>query len=479
MQKGLAVVTFLSLMLLGAASARAEEPQAKVEAALNELHQWVGEGATGEGWRKFLKSDALAAELAKGAEADPKVVGEVLAQYQSGKPGLEMSRFAAVREALAAWEAELLKPTAAELPKLVRDAAGSYQPVKPEAVTQAKAELTAAVSDLDRYLSRDPKGVAGWKKFLRWDELTPIVQAQEPPPTEAVAAAVDRFRANQKGLELPQFTRVRIALENYAAAAVAAANGGLQEQFAQRLEALAKQLETYSQDPAAGDEAIAIGRTLGWLERNHQSPELVTAVRMVYSQPNLYAYASKRLAAVGIEEEIDENQPVRDNILGTSIYGTARMKGHTKLELLDSPSAALFNVLLTGQASSNNVGYNSGVSIYTTGLTQISGIKQLKMDVNGMTAGAAAASCQTATSINNIGARGRMVERIAWNRATGAQGQAQAIASNHAEARVANQMNERSAKLVAEQNDRYFNKFKNPLVRRGHFPRDLNFSSRP
>jgi hypothetical protein len=72
-----------------------------------------------------------------------------------------------------------------------------------------------------------------------------------------------------------------------------------------------------------------------------------------------------------------------------------------------------------------------------------------------------------------------MVERMAWKKVGQSQGTAEVIASQHAEIRVANQMNERSAKLVAEQNDRFLNKFRNPLIRRGGFPQELNFSSHP
>jgi hypothetical protein len=480
-RNGLMLIALASFISACLAARGAEPPPAatKVQAALDEMHRWLGPGATGQGWRRFLKSDLLAAELARPEGANPQAVAEVLAQYESGKPGLEMSRFKAVREALAAWNSELTRVSPQELAQAARDAASKFQPVTPDQVAQAKTELAGAVTDLERFLVRSgAKNSDSWKAFLHWNDLTNVLQATEPPP-EALVALIDQFRANQNGIELPQFTRVRVALENLGATAGAAGDLKLPEQYGPTLEDLAKQLETYAQDSAAGDAGLAIGRATGWLARNRQATELVTSVHRAYWQPNLYGYASRRYVAAGIEDTIDEVQAVRDNILGTSIQGTARMRGRTTLELEESPHAARFRVLLSGQAVSNNVGYNRGVSIYSTGVTQVSAVKQLQMTALGMTASPAVANCRTDSNVNGVGARGPMVERIAWKKIGQSQGSAEAIASDHAEIRIANQMNARSAKLMAEQNDRYINKFRNPLIRRGGFPRDLTFSSHP
>jgi hypothetical protein len=370
--------------------------------------------------------------------------------------------------------------TPAELAQAARGAAGNFQPVAPQDAAKSKAELTAAVSELDRFLVRSGAAVeAGWKKFLRWNDLTQLVQSADPPPAGAAQTVIDQFRANENGLEMKQFTRVRIALEDFAATSAAAGDPMLQERFGAALDELAKQLEAYAQDPASGDAALAIGRTTGWLQRNRQAPQLVSAVHGVYWQPNLFGYASQPLVAAGIEDNIDETTPVRDNILGTSIVGTARMTGRTQLVLNDSPTSASFNILLSGRAVSNNTGYNRGVSIFTSGVTDVAANKNLRMTAGGMTAGPAVARCQTSSQINGIGARGPLIERMAWKKAGQSQGTAEAIASDHAEIRVANQMNERSARLVAEQNERYLSKFRNPLIRRGGFPQDLTFSSKP
>jgi hypothetical protein len=266
-RNGLMLITLACITSGASFAAHGAEPPAtatKVQAALDEMHRWVGPGATGQGWRRFLKSDALEAELAKPEGASPQVVAEALAKYESGKPGLEMTRFRAVRDALVAWNAELTQLPPQELAQAAREAAGKFQPVTPENTAQAKADLVKATGDLEQFLVRSGSANAtAWKSFLHWNDLANVLQATEPPPAEALVALVDQFRANQNGIELPQFTRVRAALENYAATTAAAGNANLQEQHGQALEELARQLELYAQDPAAGNAAQANGRTVG------------------------------------------------------------------------------------------------------------------------------------------------------------------------------------------------------------------------
>ena len=51
-----------------------------------------------------------------------------------------------------------------------KDAGKLFRPIAPQDVAAAKAELQAAVADLDALFRRSlPEYDAGWRKFLRWD----------------------------------------------------------------------------------------------------------------------------------------------------------------------------------------------------------------------------------------------------------------------------------------------------------------------
>ena len=470
----------LSWSNLPAHSAEADSAahRRSVQTALNRLHQFVGNQENGRRWKNYLMSSALQAELAKGDDADPQVLADVLEKYSAETPGLEGPRFQAVRDALAAWHSELAPVSPEELPRLAREAVKTVEPVSAEKAARAKQELTAAMAELDRFLVRSGSAVAtGWKKYLLWDNLTAQLEREEGPEADAVNAILDKFFANKNGLEMPRFTRVRVALRNYRDLSYAAGEEKFAENAGAALEQLAKHLEAYQSNPASGDDAIEIGRTLGELERTGQAPALVTNIRKQFGHPNLFASASQRFAAIGFEEDIHQIQPVRDNILGTNIVGTARMSGRTTLALLNSSQSAQFRILLSGTAVSNNMGYNGPVTLHTTGFTRINGSKALQMNAAGLSSWPAAATCATGTTIHSISARSGLVENIAWKRAGEQKRQAESIASQHAAGRVQAQMNQRTAGLIAENNERYREKFVKPLTRRGEFPRSLRFSS--
>jgi hypothetical protein len=364
------------------------------------------------------------------------------------------------------------------LSEAARQASRNFQPVAPQDVARAKAELAAAMSGLDAFLRTGaPYKAVGWKRYLQWNDLVGILQSEQPPSADMASGLLGKLRANQTGLERPEFTRLRDAFANYVTATGAAANGKLQDEYAKRMEDLATQLEAYAKDPTAGDAALSIGRTVGWLESNGQASELIASIRRAYGRPNFFGHVSERFAAAGIDRDVDQVRPVRDNILGTDLHGTARLVGRTSLSLNENPSAASMNILLGGTAWSNNIGYNGPVTIYSTGVTSVSARKTVMMTAEGMFGYASQASCGTRSSINGIHAKCCLIERIAWRRAGQQKGQAEYIASQHAAGRVAGQMDFEAGGQIAEQNGRYLEKFRNPLVRRGEFPEELTFST--
>jgi hypothetical protein len=294
-----------------------------------------------------------------------------------------------------------------------------------------KGELTAAIAQLDEFLERGSEATtSGWKKYLRWQELTSLTQDGTPTSPDTVAALEARLAAAHNGLELPQFTSVRKALANYAAANALALS-------------------------AANAQVQAVG-----------------------GYPNFYGYASQRFAAVGVENYVDRVTPVRDCILGTDIHGTARLVGQTNLVLYDNPNVASFSILLRGTAHSNTVGYNRGVTIRSTGVTRLTGEKPLAMTPGGLFGYAPRATGCTSTNIYDICANCRLVERIAWRRADRQKAEAEAIAGQHAGARLAGQMEAEAQPMIAQQNYRYYQEFVNPLQEKGQFPEQLHFSSR-
>jgi hypothetical protein len=380
--------------------------------------------------------------------------------------GLSVQRVPAQESAPPDWKAA------------IEGAKAQFKPITPGEVATAKVELAASVAALENWLVRSGAPIAeGWKKYLGWSDLENVVASEQPPSEDVVNRLLAKLTANEVGLERKQFTRTRAALARYAAFSRQAASDSLPTQYASELDSLATHLEAYTANPAAGDEALAVGRSLAWLADSGQAGELVSTVRQQFSGPNLHASVSQRLAAVGIERDVDQVTGVRDNILGTDIRGSARMVGRTSLALVDNPEAATLNILLAGNAYSNSMGYNGPVTVHTTGVTGIAGTKQLQMTGNGLVAFRAAANARTRSTIHSLTAKHRLIEKIGWKRAGQQKSQSEAIASNRAAARVAAQMDQEAAGMVAEQNERFLEKVKYPLMRRNAIPEEMTFST--
>jgi hypothetical protein len=417
-----------------------------------------------------------------------------------------------------------------------KKAADENKPTKIDG-EQAGRDLQQAIQEFEAFLNTSPDRhkIGVWKTILQLDELKAVASGQKPSSETVVGDVIEKMRgqgnaekrmlfvaklhadyddAIHKGnpvarkkyddelnafdaklqtqldaYSTPQLLRLRDALLDYKSTSEAAANTDLGADYLKYLKGevnekgefthygLIQRLEQLGKEPADTDAALGLAENLDWLERHRQQKDLVTKIRQLFSKSNFFGYASRRFAAAGMERDIDQLSGINDNILGTSLQGTARMVGHTTLALNADPSVASMSILLGGTAWSNNVGYNGPVTIHSTGTTSISGKKMIWMDDQGLHEYAAQASCGTHSNINSICARCRIVENIAWKRAGGQKAEGEAIASQHAASRVAGQMNREAGRLIAEKNADYQNKFRKPLLRTGEFPEELNFST--
>ena len=130
----------------------------------------------------------------------------------------------------------------------------------------AKTALATAIAKLKNYLDAAGANGAAWNTYLESDKLDAQLKA---PKVEDLTAILDRFQANQPGLELPIFANVTGALSRYIDV-VQARQSDLQSQFAQRLKELSEKLKSYPQDPSE-EAAIALGGQLGWLQAAEQA----------------------------------------------------------------------------------------------------------------------------------------------------------------------------------------------------------------
>ncbi len=368
-----------------------------------------------------------------------------------------------------------------DLPAQVRGARGVFTPQTEGAVQAAKRHLAEAAARLERYLATGGANGAAWKRYLKWDEM----QAQLRPGVVADLAVLEqvyrRYLADHTGLELPVWRNVAAALRSYIDLSAALAEQQPEQAFEAELVRLADHLESYGKTGNSEDLERA-GTVLGWLERRRQAMPLVRAVRQRLSRPNLLVCVSDDLIAAGTGRSIDETDGVCDVILGTTIRGLGRTVGKVRVQLAPAADRALLETILEATNNARTVGSNGPARIGSTSRTLLVGRQQFAIDEQGFHPLPPRATASAHSHINSVwstkrGLVDRVVRKVARKRIPQQKRQSEQIASRHAEQRLIRRLDADVKREINVSNSNYFDKFRNPLVRVGQFPRQLAFST--
>jgi hypothetical protein len=460
---------------------------ADVAAAFDKLDAWLGVGPNGDRWRAYLQSDPLRGELLKGPNADPAVVLRTLRQLRGDANGLELAPFRAAADSLSRWLTELRRPLTANLADYARAAGADHVPVTRVQFARVQQELRAAAQALDTALAADPAQAAAWKTYLLWPTLEPHLAPDYQPTTASIDELDDvlrRFRANEAGLELPVFQRVASALTKYQALAPwAITTRDSRVAYRQYLDGLARLLERHAERPTIETSRL-VARGLAVIDPLGQSADFVTAMRAAYAHPNVYGAVSANFVMRAPNRPIDRVTPVRDCILGTSIFGSAHAIGNVQYNLIPSDDTVELAIYLTGEANSRTTGRNGPVQIRSTGVTNYWASKRISLSDDAFVAGPTTAGAHLDSTIHSIrktgGALGRrLIEKIAWNRAREQQPQAERISAGHTRERVVREFEETVARDLAAVRAQYEDRIRRPLSRRGVSPEYLRMQSGP
>jgi len=455
------------------------DPKTEVTRSLDDLETWLAGNKNGDGWKKFLHLDRLRAQVALADAADSAAVAEALAPLESKTAGLEEPRFARVRAAANVWRRSLPLPTLESLAARAREQKDKYQAIDAPRLARARERLNVATKSLRSYLGAGAAGAA-WRKFLKLDALDAQLRPDAKPDSETLVAILDQLQADERGLEQPRFTNLRRRLREYVADSLQAADPNAQTEYAERLDHLAAQLDAYKQEPSTAT-LKSIGSDLGYLERRGQALTLVDAVKQQLAQPNLLFTAKASFLADGLDRPVNEVEPVRDVILGTSIVGTGRTEGRLTFRFVPDSERALLLAELQGVNYSRSTGYNGPAIIYTTGAAQLKATKLLTIEADGLHGLSTTIDAKLSTKITGIGSTkggviGCIVEKVASRRASQQSGQTRVIAQAKANRRLERKFEDQISGELARTNKEFRERFFGPLVRREIYP-DLHFST--
>ena len=156
-----------------------------------------------------------------------------------------------------------------------------------------------------------------------------------------------------------------------------------------------------------------------------------------------------------VQRTVQRRRPVRDNILGTRIFGESNTAGEMDLVLRPSPDKLLGEIAFVGTVDSRTVGYNGPAILHSSSKAAFRAGKQVTISGSGLHVAPATASVSTSTQTNHIETtlprlRGRIARRIAWRRVGNSRSQAEAISSQHTAAIIRNDLDKRIDQAVAK-----------------------------
>jgi hypothetical protein len=321
-------------------------------------------------------------------------------------------------------------------------------------IASAKLELEQAMTNLENFLKKTPQHEANWLTFLRWNSIRTELASKEPVPADFIQFEKN-FRQNFDGLELEPFTRVRSALQRYSRALLFGSNPqGSIEILGNKL----KKLKELVQSPALPrdyDSRHEVAQTVAFLDQTNQAKPLVQSMTSFFSGPNVRVLVSSEYVKQKFGRPVSEHNPVNENILGTQIYGNSLLQGFVSPSLIENSRQAALRLDLSGNFSSNNIGYNRSVKLYTTGTATVAACETITLSSDGLhTLNDTGVDANLSTQINSIDAKHRIVEKIASKVAAKQKPQADAIAVGRMEKRIRDQFHQQLVDQLSQSNQK-------------------------
>ena len=287
----------------------------------------------------------------------------------------------------------------------------------------------------------------------RFEEaLTAEGQAEFAP----FVATYGKLNKDQVGLELKPFRSVSDALRNYIDLSAMSRQEN-QADILRRVSSTVSPRNSNSTPPRRLEAtSAAIGRRLDLLTGLGQAPELVDAVRAKFSQPNAFVTVSADLLRDAAAKPINRHDPITDVILGTRIrgrghttgtvdarHGSERRQGHHQAHHRRPRRFAEHGLQRPGRDSQHRLHRFR---------------RHAARRVHGLAVPRAArreSRPSTRSNIHSVSKAGggtgrRIVANVGMKKAHEKQGQANRIAAQHAEVRIANRMTDEIDKRLKQ-----------------------------
>ncbi len=428
--------------------------------------------------RNGLRYDTLEALLRQGVTAKKEDIENLRDHYIETIPDFSKKTRATaeqIRQALEQWVQSLPSQNLKQILEQLKKSAPAFTPITSEQVTKTRTALDVALTNLTAFLNAGEVEF-DWKEQLQWDLLQEELEKDKPNLGRMQSSLNGFYGADVVGLERPEFTNVRTTLRAYMNAVFFKTNPNSKAMYEAQIGNLITALDNYTEQ-ANNDTAWQVGRIIGWLDRAAQANAIQQQIRYHFYQPNIYLHVSQNLISAGELMEVDETQPLKTEVKGLEVVGEARLRGQISFQIAESQEKATLRVILDGTAISRNVAKKSGVTVLTRGTTTIQATKLVGFDGDGFSTEPAQAEATTKLELDSIEGPSSTHESIAKTKFIKTRSENEKDASAIAVESVTSKMDAQVLELLANVIDGYKDKVRNPLIRRGGFPVNVNSTS--
>lgn len=181
----------------------------------------------------------------------------------------------------------------------------------------------------------------------------------------------------------PYFVSTALAAERFNFLYFYGTDDNLQEEYLERIESLKELLE---RSPDLSDREVhgEVGKLVQWFESAGQVPELVSAIRARYSNPNVYVGISSRIMNELGGRDVSDQQVVKDMFFGRIVRGTANVTGNVQISLQPDPNQANVTIQLLGSVTSQTYSRERKFRIDTTTSGSYQASRKVYANVGGM-----------------------------------------------------------------------------------------------
>ena len=394
----------------------------------------------------------------------------------------------------AADPGESYKVRAAQAEALFDGAEQRYQPQSEKWFYDTQSALREEVVRVDAALdAMQPEETQAWKSHLHWHFLEENLHSMNVNLGELELVRRWMF-SNREGLEGLLFAEVRKRMDAHLDAAFAFSHDDLQATFAEKVALARQQCQAIVEDPSDAN-AVALGRTLGWMQRTGQLHDEIAEVRSLLSLPNAQVVVSTEFAQrlLGLfETEIDQTIRVvgsetspPSGILrrrrSMQVSGSANSVGSTSLEVVANAEEAQISLVFQGQVIANCRADAGPAAIHVQTFGPIGAIKPIYISMAGLRLGKTLVDSQVNTRLVGVTGRSNFIRRVARRRASqpearshirsGGQSRTTELLQENMDERVDDALAEIRAEIAAVQESMGgFREVLAPAVREGAVP---------